>query len=208
MAFSQTSVSTPEANLKAAPSLEQAPTDDTPTVLTEDIAQITKFTQAEFDIIKACCQHVDISPRTAKRLINIFKILKIVWSSAHSEPPPEIKQTIIAFLALSGRYPDFMRYAFVEINAYFEQTAHPADSLEEQRAIAHLMQTLELPFPNGDNYAQREWQRFQHDIQQMIPAGLSLETLGRSPFNLILSFCFVGDIGYDPNDFATANSVE
>ncbi|MDX2215717.1 MAG: hypothetical protein SFY66_20815 [Oculatellaceae cyanobacterium bins.114] len=44
--------------------------------------------------------------------------------------------------------------------------------------------------------------RFQHDIQQMIPDTLTLNEMGRSTFNLILSFCFVGDIGYDPHDFS------
>jgi hypothetical protein len=34
----------------------------------------------------------------------------------------------------------------------------------------------------------------------LLPAGLSPEELGLPSFNLVRSFCFVGDIGYDPQD--------
>ena len=169
----------------------------TETILTENISQITKFTQEEFRLIQDCCKHVDISPRTAKRLINIFKILKIVWSNT-SEPNPDIKQAIIAFLALSGRYPDFMRFAFNEIDTCFEK----ADDVEGDRTLVEILNPAQPPLSNNDKYAQREWTRFQHDIQQMIPNTLTLNEMGRSTFNLILSFCFVGDIGYDPQDFS------
>lgn len=179
-----------------------SPLTDTPAMLTEDICQSTKFTQFEFHLIKDCCQHVDITPRTAKRLINTFKILKIIWSNA-TEPSLEIKQIIVSFLALSGRYPDFMRHAFIEIDTCFEQASYEYGG----QSIANILQGLEKPFPDTDKYANREWKRFQHDIQQMLPPYLSLAELGRSTFNLILSFCFVGDIGYDPNDFSATAKV-
>ena len=189
----------------------------------ETISEIIKFTLLEFDLLANCAKHVDLSPRTGKRLINLYKILKIVWSHYPSlglkEPDAKTKQIAITFLALSGRYPDFARHLFEEIGNQFEESS---DSNENNPTLTWnlqaLLDELKKQVSENDHHNQREWRKFEHDLRQMLKHGQtkpdpSIEisttdainddsfSLDRETFNLTLSFCFVGDIGYDPDDY-------
>ncbi|MBD2663046.1 peptidase C14, caspase catalytic subunit p20 [Richelia sinica FACHB-800] len=165
---------------------------------------LEKFTTEEFNWIKECCQHVDLTPRTAKRLINICKIIKIIWTPTENdvkhhtiwETPVEdrFKQSLIAFLALAGRYPKEMRKLLEEIYLEFEET--DAESL-----IVHKHEWLNRLLKQNlfmDMYNQREWKKFKNDFLKMPPLDEFL--FERRTFHLAISFCFIGDIGYDPDD--------
>ncbi|MEA5619091.1 P-loop NTPase fold protein [Cronbergia sp. UHCC 0137] len=166
----------------------------------EELREIIKFTRAEFDLIQECCQHVDMTPRTAKRFINICKILKIIWSPTSNdrrwknEPKLEVKQTVMAFLALAGRYPNQMRNVLEEIHLRFEKNRQSEMSINKEE-ILYKLQKIE---PYKDTYNHREWQKFEYDFKQMQPNKAFI--LEQRTFNLIISFCFVGDIGYDPDE--------
>ncbi|MEO0987366.1 MAG: P-loop NTPase fold protein [Cyanobacteria bacterium J06639_14] len=190
----------------------------------ETIAEVTEFEEWEFQLLVACCQHVDITPRTAKRLINIYKILKIVWQNRpapEEQPPQERERVTIALLALSGRYPDFMRTFFEELATRFEEQMVPSDKNPQLQVSAHkITQELEPQIPPKDYHAKREWRRFKSDLKRtlfdLVPEDLQLslaELHAKNPnldtfridyptFHLALSFCFVGDLGYDPDDYA------
>ncbi|BCL34903.1 P-loop NTPase fold protein [Nostoc sp. MS1] len=167
----------------------------------EALLLVEKFTQAEFDMIKECCQHVDLTPRTAKRLINICKIIKIIWTPTpndqtwEQEPEEKVKQTLIAFLALAGRYPVQMRKLLEEIYLRFETENQQEIILEKDSFI----EELEKQNYFIDIYVQREWQRFKNDFIKMPP--LTEFIFEKRTFNLATSFCFVGDVGYDPDDY-------
>ena len=197
----------------------------------ETIAAITEFDETEFKILVDCCKHVDITPRTAKRLINIYKILQIIWSTRSQKTPPQPlpsepeKRIVMLCLALSGRYPSFMRNLFEEIDVQLEEKVlDKADKINID--LSKLLRAVELQFTKTDFYAQREWRRFVSDIQRMLsdhqpPADHSVHSeqtkkaskggesdpsqikllIDRPTFDLMLSFCFVGDIGYDPDDY-------
>ena len=188
----------------------------------ETISEIIKFTRSEFDLLANCAKHVDLSPRTGKRLINLYKILKIVWSQYPSlglkEPDTKTKQIAITFLALSGRYPDFTRHLFEEIDTQFEESS---DSNEDNPILTWKLQALldelQKQVSKNDHHNQREWRKFEHDLYQMleisppqkdqaieassVEANNDSFSLDRETFRLALSFCFVGDIGYDPDDY-------
>ncbi|MEB3272338.1 MAG: P-loop NTPase fold protein [Prochlorothrix sp.] len=162
------------------------------------IAEVTTLDPAEFDLLVTCCNSVDITPRTAKRLINIYKILKIIWAK-RSEPNLHAKQVVMVFLAMSARYPDLMRDLLGELDAQFEEqgagdTANPTLDL----LWGDLRQTLYPQVGESNLHVQREWRRFESDVQRTLGKRFSLD---RSTFYLVLSFCFVGDIGYDPTDY-------
>ena len=188
----------------------------------ETISEIIKFTRSEFDLLANCAKHVDLSPRTGKRLINLYKILKIVWSQYPSlklkEPDTKTKQIAITFLALSGRYPDFTRHLFEEIDTKFEESS---DSNQDNPVLTWKLQALlnelKKQVSKNDHHNQREWRKFEHDLYQMleisppqkdqaiedssVEANNDSFSLDRETFRLALSFCFVGDIGYDPDDY-------
>jgi hypothetical protein len=168
-----------------------------------NINEINTIEQAELDLIVDCCKYVDITPRTGKRLINIYKILKIVWDKRkhQGEPSQEIKRTIFSFLALSGRYPDFMRHLFEEIDTEFQELPDTENHVFD---LIYLLYNLKQQVPKSDSHAQREWRKFASDIKRMISPNPF--TLDKSNFQLALAFCFVGDIGYDPDDFSHGSS--
>lgn len=202
---------------------------ETPSI-PDTVSEVIKFSRSEVELLTNCCKHVDLSPRTAKRLINIYKILKIVWSRYPSlglrEPQAQTKQVAIALLALSGRYPNFTRHLFEEIDTQFEELSNADDNNAILTwTLTDLLKALYQKVPTHDHHYQREWRKFTHDIVQMlkplqakdldnqvnessvpsaeIPSETSGDSLSidRETFYLALSFCFVGDIGYDPDDY-------
>ncbi|MEA5579536.1 P-loop NTPase fold protein, partial [Anabaena sp. UHCC 0451] len=167
---------------------------------TDPLVSFERFTAEEFQWISECCQHVDLTPRTAKRLINICKIIKIIWTPTSNdttwkvEPSPECKQSLIAFLALAGRYPKEIRKILEEIYLEFEEKDADTVIIEKDEWLNRL-QKLDIFM---DRHNQREWKKFKNDFLKMSPhKEFVFET---RTFNLAVSFCFVGDIGYDPDD--------
>jgi len=167
---------------------------------TDPLVSFERFTAEEFGWISECCQHVDLTPRTAKRLINICKIIKTIWTPLPNdktwkqEPKKEYKETLIAFLALAGRYPKEMRKVLEEIYLEFEETDENTVIINKDKWLNRL-QNLDVFM---DRHNQREWKKFKNDFRKMPPeTGFVFE---KRTFNLAVSFCFVGDIGYDPDD--------
>lgn len=179
-------------------------------------AKFSEFTRDEFTLLLDCCKHIDLSPRTLKRLTNVYKLFKIVCRTRGTQLTLEQQQTILALLALSGRYPDLMRHIFNAIEACFEENrnAKKAKAIQKARTlryhhtpdqeefIPHLQTrlcdffTLKL-IPERDRIAKHEIDKLMHDAIQtkIIPNDFILETLTHEIFNLIRSFSFVGDIG-------------
>ncbi len=163
----------------------------------ETIAEVTVLDQAEFELLVTCCNYVDITPRTAKRLINIYKILKAIWAK-RGEPDAESKRVVMVFLALSGRYPDFMRDLFGELDTCFEETAIEARDQSLTVNWQDISPSLKPAPGTVDPHVLREWRRFESDLKNTLGFRFRVD---RATFYLTLSFCFVGDIGYDPADF-------
>jgi hypothetical protein len=184
-----------------------------------DFVEITKFTQEEFQTILDCCQYVDLTPRTTKRIVNLCKILRLIWTPAPNdqrwkdEPSLKVKQTVIAFLALSGRYPNQIRCVLEELNVKFEdQQLKTGGQLKSDTQLPiqkkALLEKAQAHYPLRDSYARREWERFEKDVAQIPPQGDSF-IMEQRTFNLLLSFCFIGDVGYDPDDIhATSPPVQ
>jgi predicted KAP-like P-loop ATPase len=166
----------------------------------DPLVDVQRFTAEEFRWIKECCQHVDLTPRTAKRLINICKIIRIIWTPTENdttwkEPPTaECKQTLIAFLALAGRYPKEMRKILAEIYLEFEETDENTVTIYKNE----WLENLDHQDAFIDMHTQREWKKFKNDFYKMPPE--TEFVFEKRTFNLAVSFCFVGDIGYDPDD--------
>jgi hypothetical protein len=169
-----------------------------------NIITVNELTPDELNLLVHCCQPVDITPRTAKRLINIYKVLKIIWEErakgavepiATPEARKEVKKVVMGFLALSGRYPTWMRELFMELDVKFEEANLPPTQLlwidwDEFKPSLN-------PPSESDIYAYREWRRFDKDVERIFGKTFGIY---RNSFHLALSFCFVGDIGYDPSD--------
>ncbi|MBW8035408.1 MAG: hypothetical protein FVQ79_07205 [Planctomycetes bacterium] len=73
--------------------------------------QVQFFIKEEVSLLNECCNAVGVNPRSIRRLVNIFKLLKIIWfhRGQHREPSVEVKRAMILLLAVSARYPVAMR---------------------------------------------------------------------------------------------------
>ena len=182
----------------------------------------TKFSEVsrqEFDMLLRCCRQTHLSPRTLKRLTNVYKLFKVVCRTRGTKPKTHVQQAILALLALSGRYPHLMRSIFDIIEVCYEE-ARTQDEVkklmedsqkrawaEKHGRLLHLDSSLkdffrQYSLPTGDRYLQREIDKLQHDALEtgILPDGLTLRTMTHEIFNLIRSFSFVGEIGEDPQE--------
>jgi hypothetical protein len=147
--------------------------------------------RAEYQAMEKCCKQVAISPRAIKRLANVYKLLKIIWYREGSEPAdPQMMEVVMALLALSERYPNQMRDLFESLARQIRAKA--------ETTLADFAQT-QLPTEEQDRYTAQEWQQFVADTAVLSPT-IPLRQIDLRTFNLVRSFCFVGDIGYDPGD--------
>jgi hypothetical protein len=185
----------------------------------------TKFSELsrqEFNLLVDCCKQVDLSPRTLKRLTNVYKLFKIVCRTRGTKPSLQVQQAILALLALSGRYATLMRGIFADIETVFEEQRDKAkaDAINAAKAkrqgltveqlepkALYLQSPLKDFFehyslPTSDQYLQIEFDKLQHDaLQTNILPAITLEAMTPEIFNLIRSFSFVGDIGEDSDDY-------
>lgn len=180
-------------------------------------AKFSEFSRQEFDMLLECCTQVDLSPRTLKRLTNVYKLFKIVCRTRGTKPSTQVQKAILALLALSGRYPDLMRGVFDDIETCYEEQR---DKKEADRQKARRGEQLHLDsklweffdkysLPESDQYLEREFEKLQHDAlyTNILPPNLTLQDLQHEIFNLIRSFSFVGEIGEDPEDNRYSGTV-
>ncbi|PZV03174.1 MAG: hypothetical protein DCF32_14305 [Leptolyngbya sp.] len=187
--------------------------------------KFSEFSRQEFNLLLECCKQVDLSPRTLRRLTNVYKLFKVVCRTRGTKTTPQVQQAILALLALSGRYPNLMRGIFEAIETCFEEQRNKAaakaiDARAKAKANSqangykveyptlHLQSPLRAFFenyqlPDCDRYLQLEFDKLHHDALQtdILPSTLTLETMTHEIFNLIRSFSFVGKIGEDPEDY-------
>lgn len=170
----------------------------------------TKFSEVsrdEFNLLLDGCRYVDLSPRTIKRLTNVYKVFKVVCRTRGTKPSRKVQQAIIALLVLSGRHTNLMREVFADMEAHYE-----GKGSGEQETIWKLVNKFYESNRSltGDSYSQREFERFKQDAltTPLIPRDLTLALLTYDLFNLVRSFSFVGDVGYATEDFRSVARTE
>ena len=153
-----------------------------------------EFSDDEFNFVQSCCRLIELTPRSVKRLVNVYKLLKIIWvrPNGRIKPPWPVEQGIVLLLALSGRYPDLMRDVLDSLRSKVE--AGDASTFVDFFAA--------YPRRDGDAFSGQEWQRLLDDLKALMPPSLTLGQMGLDEFELVRSFSFVGDIGYEPGDYA------
>ncbi|MEM9450402.1 MAG: P-loop NTPase fold protein [Cyanobacteria bacterium P01_E01_bin.6] len=190
--------------------------------------KFSEFSRQEFNMLLECCKQTDLSPRTLKRLTNVYKLFKIVCRTRGTKPSTSIQKAILALLALSGRYPNLMRGIFNEIETCFEENRdqRKARRIDERKAqrnnipvekLGHQALHLQTPLtsffehyqlPITDHYLQREFDKLRHDaLETAILPPITLTDMSHEIFNLVRSFSFVGEVGEDPDDHLVSESA-
>ncbi|NEQ39292.1 MAG: hypothetical protein F6K40_24780 [Okeania sp. SIO3I5] len=165
-------------------------------------AKFSEFSRQEFNLVLECCKQVDLSPRTLKRLINVYKLFKVVCRTRGNKPSHLVQKAIIALFALSGRYTHLMRSIFNDMETCFEENRTSKKARENLQTL-HLETYVRDFFKHcklsdRDKYLEHEFQKLKHDAlyTTILPSKLTLQEVTYEIFNLIRSFSFVGEVGY------------
>ena len=176
--------------------------------------KFSEFSSQEFNLLLECCKQVDLTPRTLKRLTNVYKLFKIVCRTRGTRLSAPVQQAILALLALSGRYPNLMRGVFASIEICFEEKPHategksyltsaplrkpPCKSSSSSINCQWVISTCNLSSPNSNTTLCKPIS---------CPQSLTLQEMGHEIFNLIRSFSFVGEISESAEDYQLAPST-
>jgi len=191
-----------EITKQPEPPVETKPKIELPPI--ELPAAVIQFKQEDLEDLAACCQKIALTPRTIKRLINVFKLMKIFWfradknaGIAERDRPRPVKQAAMSLLALSSAYPEVMREVFVHLETLYRQG-------QEQTELFTALNTIILP-PGSTHDLASQLKKYKADIvglKAIRGAGqdkfgqLTLDDLKLSTFNIVRSFSFVGDPVY------------
>jgi hypothetical protein len=192
-----------EATIKVTEGTPQPPTEPEPLPIDLPPA-VVQFKQEDLLDLTACCQQIPLSPRSIKRLVNVFKLMKIFWFRADKEAdivrrdqPRPVKQAAMCMLALSSAYPEVMREVFVHLEGLYRQN-------KEQSVLFAELSSIKLP-PGSAHDLAWQMQKYKSDVstlkmmagdEQDKLAQLTLKDFKLSTFNIVRSFSFVGDPMY------------
>jgi len=88
-----------------------------------------KFTRKELQSLKDACVFSGVSPRSGRRLVNVFKLMKIIWYRRDQTPgvdtPYEMsmKEACVLILALCASNSKSLRQRMCKVLAKIEQTS-------------------------------------------------------------------------------------
>lgn len=166
-----------------------------------DVRLAMEFTEGEIAVVGACAALVGLTPRSVKRLINVSKIIRLVW--ARSDRPYfhlDTSAAVTVLLALCGAHAEVMR----GVLAYLETRAAEGWSESLIDALA------DYPLPPEDRALATAHARYLADVEQLQrlqPIPDSEWYPGTQPvaeladvLSLVATFCLVGDLGSDPHE--------
>lgn len=147
-----------------------------------------QFTTEEHEALEDLCQRIDVTPRSAKRLVNVFKVMKIVWYRRKEDPKQEKKKSILLLLALSASYPGVMRYVLKDIG-------QSVRSDEPSATIADVFTKCKAKLKKKNEHS--------HDCEEiagilgsknLTSAKFKLSGFEIGDIHLVSSFSFVGEV--------------
>ncbi|MFM7276602.1 MAG: P-loop NTPase fold protein, partial [Microcystis aeruginosa] len=160
-------------------------------------SKFNEFSPQEFNRLVNCCQEVELSPRSLKRLTNVYKLYKVLSRTRGQRPTPREQQAILTLLAFSSRYPDLMRDILQEIGSYYEEGQHKPDQ-DNPETLANIFNTACDKYNNlpQDSHLVQDAKKLRHDVTKLVADDLKLNEI-YDIFTFVRSFSFVGDIGVD-----------
>ncbi len=164
--------------------------------------KVLKFDPAEHEAIRLCCTAVSVSPRTIKRLANVFKLMKILWyrQGMKDGPAPEVKRAMLALLAVAARFPEPMRRLLQELQSWYARAKDLSGEVAEFLAGRCSRGARQALFPAD----WLEMLRAFHD-PAFFPPKLTFQDLQEENLNLVISFSFVAET--DPEREAALRGV-
>jgi hypothetical protein len=138
------------------------------------------------------CERIQLTPRSLKRIANVMKLIKLYWHRRDQYASVDVVRTVVSLLALSARYPEVMRDAFVELEGHYRRdSAQTGGNPLGYRQFFH--EFIDEHAPRNASYLQLWKDQIRADVDDMLPEGIGLLDVDIRTFNLARSFSFVGD---------------
>jgi hypothetical protein len=187
------------------PTLHEPAMDPRPPEPAEPIPrEALEFLEKDVLSLRDACFCVDISPRSAKRMVNVFKLLKIVWHR-RGEPGDGVQRLMALILALSERYPVVLRELLPALEYTLTAPGTPGsrgDSAPgrggagQGKVLAFLADRCDLGLKLVDDSLLRaQWESCREILTKPSLAAddVELTEFGKENARLASSFSFVGD---------------
>jgi hypothetical protein len=173
-----------KARLSAAAQATQAESTELPN-------EVIHFTPEEYAAISNSCSALAVSPRTMKRLVNVFKLLKIIWhrQGLDKGPSTDVKQAMMSILALCARYPEVLRKLLTDMESVFRNVSVPSNTPLSTFLSDKCKKGAETALYPPD------WHRVSEALQNstFFPQNINFSRLQEANLNLLSSFSFVGE---------------
>ena len=157
--------------------------------------KFNEFSPREFDLLVDCCQEAELSPRSLKRLTNVYKLYKVLSRTRGQRPTPREQKAILTLLAFSSRYPDLMRDILQTIGSHYEEGQHLAKEELTLAGVFHHYLANDAR-RQSHPYLAQDVEKLKHDVRKLVAKDLKLSEI-KSIFDFVRTFSFVGDIGVD-----------
>jgi hypothetical protein len=158
---------------------------------------VLAFDQHELELIRDAALAVGIGPRATKRLVNVMKLIKIIWyRGGEDEIPVDIRRTVVFFLSLSARYAEIMRRVLLAM----EETVADPDHAGNRKRLPNFLIQIEKDW-SGVEGRHSEWTFLRAAAKNpaLLPQTMTLAQLGSRNIELIRSFSFVGEVDLPPD---------
>ncbi len=146
---------------------------------------IIAFSRQEFEDLAAACDEIGLTPRAVKRLVNVYKLLKIIWYRPNGYPSPARaeRRIIVSLLALTARAPLTMR-------RFLEELAPEIGASNEgfAKVARDKLAPLRAELPPRDI-------ELIHRCADKLTVNATPKMVSKANYQLLQSFCFIGDIG-------------
>jgi predicted KAP-like P-loop ATPase len=149
------------------------------------------FSEEEYHIITECCSVYNVSPRTMKRLVNVFKLLKIIWyrDKLGNGPAEDVKKTMLAMLVLAAKYPEPMRELLHMMERQYVQSKAIADDNVVKFLAGKCRERAKV------SLVPQMWKEVEEALSndKLVAQKLTFAELHEQHLHLVSSFSFVGE---------------
>jgi KAP family P-loop domain len=160
------------------------------------------FTEMEHERLDKCCRTVGVTPRAATRLVNVYKLLKIIWHRTcdGDSPNERCQKAMILLLTLAARFPEVMRKLLHDLDrrTRMDET--------EPRGPKNLKRFL-LTGLKDEDLRRAYWEDRKEVARHigntdLLSGTLPIDELESANIRLVHSFCFAGEVTHDPEENA------
>jgi hypothetical protein len=144
------------------------------------------FDKYQYENLTRCCQRLELSPRASKRMVNVYKLLKIIWfeERPHRAPEESVEKIVIALLCLSASYSAGSRRLIRAIDD--RQRRNPDATFS---SILTELRGQRAPSPRR----QLDWEALLDAARELLDVERPISVLPKLTLDLIVSFSFIGD---------------